>query len=126
MPKIIHMSLPDIARGKYNHVSSIKRLLQADAAYVLPVGKNKCCIYVVDKEYGNLDAIWAGWDTTCPTVEYDDRTLYLLPYQGRQRIDPLYCFKGDIYDVAAMLHDFDPDLRVHVGYGVGNSTTRKY
>lgn len=126
MPKIVHMSLKDIAACKYDHVSNVKRLLQADTAYILPVGKNKCCIYVVDKKYGDLDVIWAGWDTTCPTMEYEDRTLYLLPYQGRQRVDPLYCFKGAIHEVADMLHALAPDLHIHVTHGVGNSTTREY
>ncbi len=126
MPKIVNMTLSDIASGKYNHISNVKRLLQADTAYILPVGKGKCCIYTIDKKDNGLNVVWYGWDTTCPTQEYDERTLYLLPYQGRQRVDPLYCFKAAIYDVADMLHTLDPDLHVHVSHGVGNSTTRMY
>lgn len=126
MPKIVHMTLKDIAAGTYNHVSNIRQLLQADTAYILPVGKGKCCIYTIDKKDNGLSAVWSGWDRKCPFVEYEDRTLYLLPYQRKQRVDPLYCFKADIYNVAGMLHALYPDLHIHVGYGVGNSTTRKY
>ena len=126
MPKIVHMTLKAIALGKYNHVSNVKRLLQADTAYILPTGKGKCCVYVIDKKDNGLDVIWSGWDTTCPNVEYEERTLYLLPYQCRQRIDPLWVFKAAIYDVADMLHTLDPDLHIHVSHGVGNSTTRMY
>ena len=126
MPKIVHMTLEDIALGKYNHVSTVQQLLQADTAYILPAGKGKCCIYVIDKKDNGLDAIWSGWDTTCPNVDYDERKLYLLPYQRRQRIDPLWIFKADISDVTCLLHTLVPNLHVHASYGVGNSTTRMY
>ena len=126
MPKIVNMTLRDIASGKYNHVSNVKQLLQADTAYILPVGKKNCCVYTVDKKEGGLKVVWSGWDKECALVEYEKRTLYLLPYQGKQRVDPLYCFKADIYDVAGMLHALCPELHIHVAYGVGNSTTRKY
>lgn len=126
MPKIVHMTLRDIATGKYNDVSNIKQLLQADTAYILPVGKGKCCVYTIDKKDNGLNVVWSGWDRKCPAVAYEDRTLYLLPYQGKQRVDPLWCFKATIYDVADMLHTLDPDLHIHVSHGVGNSTTRMY
>lgn len=126
MPKIVHMTLRDIATGKYNDVSNIKQLLQADTAYILPVGKGKCCIYTIDKRDNGLNVVWSGWDRKCPFVEYEERTIYLLPYQGKQRVDPLYCFKESIDEVAGMLHALDPDLHIHVSHGVGNSTTRMY
>lgn len=126
MPKIVHMTLRDIATGKYNDVSNIKQLLQADTAYILPVEKGKCCIYTIDKRDNGLNVVWSGWDRKCPFVEYEERTIYLLPYQGKQRVDPLYCFKESIDEVAGMLHALDPDLHIHVSHGVGNSTTRMY
>lgn len=126
MPKIVHMTLRDIATGKYNDVSNIKQLLQADTAYILPVGKGKCCVYTINKKDNGLDVVWSGWDRKCPFVDYEERTIYLLPYQGKQRVDPLYCFKESIDEVAGMLHALDPDLHIHVSHGVGNSTTRMY
>lgn len=126
MPKIVHMQQTNIMDGKYNHVSSIQRLLQADTAYILPVGKNKCCIYTLNKKQGDLEVIWYGWDTTCPTEDYEKRTLYLLPYQSRQRVDPIYCFNAAPREIALMVASLFPALHVHVTYGVGNSTTRVY
>lgn len=126
MPKIVHMTLRDIATGKYNDVSNIKQLLQADTAYILPVGKGKCCVYTIDKKDNGLNVVWSGWDKKCPFVDYEERTIYLLPYQGKQCVDPLYCFKESIDEVAGMLHALDPDLHIHVSHGVGNSTTRMY
>lgn len=126
MPKIVHMTLRDIATGKYNDVSNIKQLLQADTAYILPVGKGKCCVYTINKKDNGLNVVWSGWDRKCPFVDYEERTIYLLPYQGKQRVDPLYCFKEAIDEVAGMLHALDPDLHIHVSHGVGNSTTRMY
>lgn len=126
MPKIVHMTLRDIATGKYNDVSNIKQLLQADTAYILPVGKGKCCVYTIDKKDNGLNVVWSGWDRKCPFVDYEERTIYLLPYQGKQRVDPLYCFKESIDEVAGMLHALDPDLHIHVSHEVGNSTTRMY
>lgn len=83
-------------------------------------------VYAIDKKDNGLDVIWSGWDMICPAVEYEERTLYLLSYQCRQRIDPLWVFKAPIYDVADMLHTLTPDLHIHVSHGVGNSTTRMY
>ena len=55
MPKIVNMTLSDIATGKYNHVSNIKQLMQADTAYILPVGKSKCCVYTLDNNDKGLN-----------------------------------------------------------------------
>lgn len=123
---VVYMSKLQIDAGEYEHISTIRNIRIADAAYVFKFKEGKdggTDRYQVYLQIANqpLVVIWQGVNTK----DYKDDTCYLLPsqvwYKGTANYTPIhFALKGGQYN---KVHEIALDLkRINKALKVYNCT----
>lgn len=123
--KSVKISLYDLIDGKCNYLYQVQKLQRCKHCYIMQIRPHVYSIYTLQED-GDFLPVNAQ-------VDYDNNTIYYLPYQQRSRkAEPLHYFRltdgysQDIQTLANLVRCINEICRIYAGVAGCNVMLTRY